>query len=665
MDYEKILSENKRRIDVINQEYNPITGYGSASVERIHVQIEDCPLPDMWLPAGFAETGFVKTLAKEGFNKFIKKRQGAVTEKKRDVLWREFIKERIRYDFEYWAYSFIKIKAKGKPFDINFLLNRAQRVFLKELERLRLSGAPIEIILLKARQWGGSTLIQIYMLWIQLVHRKNWNSVICGDVESQSRTVRAMVSKAIGNYPKWLSCEAIAFAPFEGSTKNRIIKNRNCVISIGSAQQPDALRSSDISMAHLTEVGVWKATEGKKPEDLVQSIVGSIYETDCSVKVLESTAKGVGNYFNREWIDAVSRKNNLSPVFIPWFMIDIYSREIDDYRKFIDSMDEYEWMLWQLGASLEAVNWYRKKSKDLKERWRMNSEFPSTPEEAFQSTGRRRFRMEDTIKLKKTCIDPEWIGDVCGETESGKNALKDIRLVQDKQASTNDENKLWIWTMPDNSGKWRDRYVTIVDVGGVSDGADFSDVLVLDRYYMAEGGIPEVVAEWHGHIDHDLLAWKAAQIATLFGNALLVIESNTLETEGTEGNNFEYILDEIADTYRNLYSRTPSDQIKKGIPAKWGFHTNTSTKPMVISHQAKVVRGELYVERCLFAVMEHDVFEIKKDGKTLGAVEGMHDDRLITRAIGNWICYKLPLPKLIITDQTNNAARKIQGEATI
>ena len=46
----------------------------------------------------------------------------------------------------------------------------------------------------------------------------------------------------------------------------------------------------------------------------------------------------------------------------------------------------------------------------------------------------------------------------------------------------------------------------------------------------------------------------------MYGEALLVIESNTLETEGTEGDNFEYILDEIAGHYDNLYSRTPIDQ---------------------------------------------------------------------------------------------------------
>ena len=86
-----------------------------------------------------------------------------------------------------------------------------------------------------------------------------------------------------------------------------------------------------------------------------------------------------------------------------------------------------------------------------------------------------------------------------------------------------------------------------------------------------------MVAEWHGHIDHDKGAWKAVQMATFYADeedAMVVIESNTLETEGTEGNNFEYILDEIAGHYSNLYCRTPADQIRQGAPAKWGFHTN-------------------------------------------------------------------------------------------
>lgn len=118
-------------------------------------------------------------------------------------------------------------------------------------------------------------------------------------------------------------------------------------------------------MAHLTEVGLWKATKGKKPEDLVQAIFGSILSGPYTMKVLESTAKGVGNYFHRTWISALKGENNFTPVFIPWFLIDIYSEHIyhQEYYSFILSMDEYEHWLFELGATLEAIKWYRSKKR--------------------------------------------------------------------------------------------------------------------------------------------------------------------------------------------------------------------------------------------------------------------------------------------------------------
>lgn len=155
------------------------------------------------------------------------------------------------------------------------------------------------------------------------------------------------------------------------------------------------------------------------------------------------------------------------------------------------------------------------------------------------------------------------------------------------------------------------------------------------------------MAEWCGHIAHDQLAWKAVQLATVYQKALLVIESNTLEKERTEGDHFEFILDEIASEYSNLYSRTPSDKIAQGVPARYGFHTNRSTKPMVCDHQRKVLRENMYIETCSEAVDEHDWFEQKENGE-LGAIDGQHDDRHITRAIGIWVCYQeLSYPRLI------------------
>lgn len=109
-----------------------------------------------------------------------------------------------------------------------------------------------------------------------------------------------------------------------------------------------------------------------------------------------------------------------------------------------------------------------------------------------------------------------------------------------------------------------------VDIGGRSEKSDFSVIAVIDR--MGSSQLPEVVAQWRGHIDHDLLAWKAAMIAAWYGMALLVIESNTLESGDTEGDHSEFILSELSQIYPNLYSRVIYDRLTLRNDTRLGFH---------------------------------------------------------------------------------------------
>ena len=669
MEKSEIIEENNKRLKNNSAVYNPITGEGSTSVERECVEIEGFPLTRMNLPVTMAKQEYIAELSEKGVHNFLASR-GNRNATHRDIitLWLEFCRERIKYDFEYWAKTMAIISDKGKGRDIPFTLNRPQRIYLKEMERLRQSGLPIDIILCKARQWGGSTLTQIYMLWIQLVHKKNWNSVICGDVEKQSSIVSGILSKVINNYPQWATGGVkISTTPYQGTQKTRVISWSNSRYSLGSSQKPDSLRSEDISMAHLTEVGLWKATAGRKPEDLVQSIFGSIASGPYTVKVMESTAKGVGNFFHRTWMDAVSGRNNFTPVFIPWYSIDLYSKHIPegDYGDFVDSMNDYEQQLFALGATLEAIAWYRDKRREMPEEWRLFSEFPSTANEAFQSTGRRVFKLSYVKNIREQCVPPAWRGDIvsCDTDENGDKCSSRFEPLLPGEKAT--ENVLNVWLMPEKEQHYRDRYVVTVDVGGVSAKADYSCILVADRLPMLEGGVPEIAACWHGHIEHDKLAWKAVEIAKAYDNALLVIESNTLETEGTEGNNFEYILNEIAGKYSNLYCRTSLNEIRQGRPRRWGFHTNPSTKPMVINFLIKALRDGLYVERCIETTYELDLYEIKENGKEMGAVEGNHDDRVMATAILVWICYNHPLPAKITTEKRLCNKRKIVSEASM
>ena len=642
------IKENKRRVDAINEHkerYNPFTGEHSFSVERVRVAIPDFVFPVMYLPKEMLEEDIVKQLIEaDSLKSLFKKISLDYTKENINKFTKAFFKIRFKYDFEFWAIMTIKITGKGLGRDIEFKLRYAQLILLKELEMLRVGNKPIDIILLKARQWGGSTLIQLYMFWIQLIHKKNWNSVICGDVESQSSIVAGMLSKALRNYPTWATDgEELTSHPFERSNKTRIIEYTNCIYSLGSAQKPESLRSQDISMAHLTEVGLWKETKGKKPEDLVQSIFGSINYAPYTMKVIESTAKGVGNYFHRTWQDACAKKNNFNPVFIAWFQIDIYSEDIDDYESFIATMDEYDKYLFSLGATLEAINWYKHKAKEFHgDHWRMCSEFPSTPEEAFQSTGRNFYPINDVENLRKYIREPECIGELIAKDTHGEDAITDIKFHKA------DNGCLKIWSMPDFVDM-ENRYVVVMDVSkGISAKADNGVICVFDRYWMKDiNGVPEVVAEWCGHIPMRYLVWKGVQIAKFYDNAFLVIESNTPETSGQSGFEMDSVFDEIAGYYDNLYCREPSaEQIRKGRTRMWGFHTNKKTKTTICTHQQIILAEDGYIEPCREAIDEHKTFEVKHDG-SLGAVEGCHDDRHITRALGNWICYKhLDIPRI-------------------
>ena len=646
-----MIEENKKRLALINAPYDPMTGEGSP-IPRTLVEIPDSPLPKMWLPNDMLLDPTVQSVIEHGFHYHIYKAGLPVNDKTMNIFWEDFSRIRNQYDYEWYARMCQTISAKGQGRDIPFTLNYPQRKYLKELEELRTAGLPIDIILLKARQWGGSTLTQLYMLWIQLVHKRNWNSVICGDIEKQSSVVAGMLSKAITLCPLWASYHTrIRTTPYQGAQKTRVINLSNSRYSLGSAQKPESLRSEDISMAHLTEVGLWKATKSKKPEDIVQSIFGSIASGPYTMKVLESTAKGVGNFFHRTWLDSVAGKNNFKPVFIAWFDIPLYSKPIDDYQSFIGSMTEEEHALFKLGATLEAINWYRDKKREISDVWRLASEFPSTPQEAFQSTGRRVFKISYIQSTRESCIEAWWKGDVEGDKLNCK-------LVRG-------EGNLEIWYLPDLEIPMRDRYVVSVDVGGVSDSADYSCIRVADRYAMTEGGIPEIVAQWHGHIEHDKLAWKAVQLAHLYGDALLVIEANTLESEGTEGDHFEYILNEIAGEYGNLYSRTSEQEIRQGRPRRWGFHTNSSTKPMIIDHLVKAFRDSLYIEHCTHTCDEFDLYEIKENGKEMGAVEGNNDDRVMATAILIWVCYNHPLPTVKGKYNPSKKKTRIVSEASL
>lgn len=680
----KIVQENAKRNAEVYAKFDPISGKGSVG-ERERVRIKDFPVKVQYLPVEMMNIPLVKRLIQYGSIDALLKAINKEEHNSEDYEYPEedyevdrlkviqqFVRLRCRYDFPFWAAFYVYIKNKGGGEDVLFRLTRPQRRFVERLERLRKAKKPIRLVLLKARQWGGSTTSQIYMAWLQLVHKVGLNSLIIAHQGAGSDEIKDMFDRMIKSYPvemlhklgeTYNENEAKLVGVGKSGSIHRV-PQRNCKIKIGTAERPDSCRGGDYNLVHLSEVGLWKVTDGKKPEDIVRSACSGVLLRPYTMIVYESTANGTGNFFQKEYDDAKNGKSQFEAMFVSWFDIEQYSLPIDNVEAFATNLyvnrendnvssnreesGKYLWWLWERGATLEAINWYIQERAKYTEHGLMAAEFPSDDVEAFVHSGARVFDKYKVEKLRKSCKPPKYIGEVYTDADEGKKALQNLRFVEDRQGL------LHIWELPEEDEKEivTDRYLTIVDVGGRSNKADFSVILVLDRLFMSEGGKPVVVAQWYGHCDIDQLAWKAAQIAAFYNNSLLVIESNTLETHDKErqvdGDQSQFILNQIKDIYPNLYARKQSEEdVREGLPRKYGFHTNIATKPMIISTLVKVIRENLYTERDDRCLDEYLCYEKKKNG-AFGAITGKHDDLLMTRAIGLHICFfEMDIPKIV------------------
>lgn len=690
-DIEKILRENHRRNEVMYAPFNPISGFGSIG-ERKHVVISDFAIKEQWLPVDMLSIPLVKKLVKAGsINKFLSDvLHVEPNETDHSKVAQKLIRLRYRHDFPFWAATLVWIHNKDAGSDVLFRLRYPQRILVSRFEEKRRAGLPIRLILLKARQWGGSTTTQLYMAWLQFLHRKGLNSLIIAHQGSASDEIKDMFDTMIKEYPIEMLYEmGEAYNENEpkmigvgksGSTHR--VPQRNCKIKIGTAERPDGCRGGAYSLVHLSEVGIWKKTEGKSPEDIVRSACSGILYKPYTMIVMESTANGTGNFFHTEYSAAADPKipSQYDALFIAWFDIEQYTlpfeniqalrafatnlyanRENDNVMSTREESGRYLWWLWEKGATLEAINWYIQERSGKNDHAVMASEFPSDDVEAFVHSGTMVFDRYQVEDFEKGCRPPRFIGDVYADRDEGEGAMKNLRFHDDRQG------QLWIWAKPEDDDEVviANRYLTIVDVGGRSAKADWSVILVIDRINMMEdNGRPAVVAQWYGHCDIDRLAWKAAQIAAYYDNSLLVIESNTLETRDRErqvegGDQSLYILNQISNIYPNLYARRQSeDEIRQGIPRKYGFHTNIATKPMIISTLIKCIREHLYTERDKRCLDEYLVYERKPNG-SYGAIIGKHDDLLMTRAIGLHICfYEMELPRLIPRSTSKLSKRK-------
>lgn len=674
-----ILEENGKRWKRLRAEYDPVTGEGIAELtglDYVKLEIPDFALPVQCVPRPMLENALVREIVNAGsIERYIATKDWKYGVPDTLEIERRLRRIRHKYDFCAWAFFCIRIRHKKLKKRVPFVLNLPQLEAFAKCEALRAAHVPISLIILKARQWGGSTFCFFYQVWLMFKWNEFHSFAIIAHASTASQTILTMLKRAIRDYPAWdlglPDDTRLQLAPADTSGHAFAIKDASArqvlegYIYLGTAEKPDTLSSKDLNGAHYSEVGKWPDTPNKQAEDIMADTEGGMTDDADTMRAIESTAKSPDDFFAKTWRSCNDGKGGYTQVFIPSRDILFDTTPIDDLREFVrwlvEHKDEdvpngkwkdsgrYYWWLWEIGSTLEHINWYRYRRLRLSFA-KMCNEAPETPEQAFFTSGNHVFDPFLVAAKADRCREPLHVGDLVAEGQKGREALRNIRFVP------NSTGNLRIWEMPDDSPV-SNRYLVILDPRrGASEGADPACITVIDRLLMMSDfgldGKPGVVAEMNYAADPDLQAYDAMRLAEWYGHAKLVIESNTMETMNEERNNgidtFEYILDIVASLYDNLYMRSaPEEDVNGNVIYKWGFQTNRSTKPKIINFMKECLRDDLWDEPSTLCT-EQMASYMEDHGKT-DAEKGKHDDVVMSRAIGLWICYKeMPPPAWIV-----------------
>lgn len=683
MDY--IYENNKRKAALKAEEesYDPITGYGCVG-DRRELKLSDAPYT-CYLPVSMFDNELIAKLSKhKSIEAFYKKHKQTLDKTELEQFWYDLCELRYKYDYEFYAYCTQTILHKEKGQLVPFVLNLPQRDILTDFEKERLNNNPLRFNILKSRQFGSSTFIENYFEYIQVIHRTFWNSVICAHLQDPAKRIREMYERSIKNKPA-IEGVKLTITGFQGSQNIKQIPQRGCTITVGTAIEPESTRSDAGKLAHLSEIAFYPETATNNAEKVEAGITSSIPELPYTAIIRESTANGQ-DYFYKQYQKAKLGEVAFRNIFIAWHRMKEYSKEFDGtytlhngrQRKgteadFVKTLNDYEKNLFTNSTcTLQHLNWYRAKAGTMPSISLMRQEYPSDDIEAFRFSGMPVFKVEHIEKQRPNTCLPEMIGEIVSDCPAAlwntdptrrKQILSGLRFVNDAE-SVNDlkdgdialrakatRDKLQVWQLPERQS-YSDRYIVTFDPQkGLSESADFAVIKVVDRFWRMHGGGDEVVAMWRGRLDKDIEIWIASQIAKLYNNALLIVESNTYDQDSGQIDESEYIFGIIADYYNNLYRREIKDKLKGEIVLKFGFNTNKQTKTTIIENYRAVLRDDLYTERDSATLDEARLYEQNKQGK-FEAKKGYHDDILMSTMIGLYVSSQLPTPKKIERKQT-------------
>lgn len=492
--------------------------------------------------------------------------------------------------------SQLTIKTKDLEFvNLNFQRGDyawAQNPFVDALESQYNAGKPCRAIVLKARQLGISTVTEAAVFLWGFIHRGT-NGLVMTHENRQSAELFEMTKLYWDTWPYR------HYFSLKYSTKQTLHwEETRSRLSIGTAKNIQSGRGSTYHAVHMSEAAFYP-----DPESLFLGMNQTIPDRHGSLVVIESTANGMGNWFYDMWQQAEEGENDYIPLFFPWWKHPEYRMQTTLTIKSELSADERE--LLRIGASFENIAWRRRSiiTKAGGDLARFMQEYPSTPEEAFITTGRPIF---SHLHLKR-----------CFQRDNGTTGRL-IDLPNGRVKFVRDESgPLTIFRAPRRGDTRWDRYFVAGDPSETIAG-DPACIQVINRQSL------EQVAVWHGRITPIHFAQEMMRVGKFYNEAMLCPE--------VEGGGQASIATILNANYPNVWLDKRADRIKGSFNV-YGWSTNYQRKQWCIG-----VLQRLFVDLSLTI---HDVKTYNQlrnyvehdDGYWGNNDKSSHDDAVMALAI--------------------------------
>lgn len=281
-------------------------------------------------------------------------------------------------------------------------MNWAQRELLEELH--------FSNIILKARQLGFTTFIQIYMLDVAVFYPDTRCGVIAQTQPDAMSIFREKIKYPYDNLP-----EAVKRAvPIVSNNASELHLGNNSHIRVGTS-----LRGGTLQYLHISEFGKICA---KFPEKAREIITGALNTIQAGQFVfIESTAEGQEGKFYEMCQLAQSKTamgTRLTELdykfhFFPWWREPAYSIDPEGVTISAEFVRHFEELEAAVNITLTDGQkaWYVKKAETQAED--MGREFPGTPEEAFAAAiegafyGAQMAKVEKDKRIQRVPYEPE------------------------------------------------------------------------------------------------------------------------------------------------------------------------------------------------------------------------------------------------------------------